>query len=162
MFSPCHLLSSNRPLCAFLFILSVLGVNDCSPCQSVIKQIFHFQKCIHINYYLFHLPANEFTAVKTTNARWAYQSMMCLCVCVWVWVWERERERERTCVRKVRCKQKLAWRWLCTRWCPAGQMVLVGRWVDNDVSPQCSNYLLLGPTHTRPHLRVHQSHIHTQ
>lgn len=30
-------------------------------------------------------------------------------------------------------------------WCSAGQMVLVGRWVNNDVSPQCSNYLLPGP-----------------
>ena len=35
--------------------------------------------------------------------------------------------------------------WLCMRWCSAGQMVLVGRWVNNDVSPQCGNYLLPGP-----------------
>lgn len=39
----------------------------------------------------------------------------------------------------------LVWCWLCVRWCSAGQMVLVGRWVNNDVSPQCSNYLLPGP-----------------
>lgn len=32
--------------------------------------------------------------------------------------------------------------WLRRRWRSAGQMVLLGRWVNNDVSPQCSNYLL--------------------
>lgn len=42
-------------------------------------------------------------------------------------------------------------------WCSAGQMVLVGRWVNNDVSPQCSNYLLPGPC-CSPHRLC--AHIH--
>lgn len=65
----------------------------------------------------------------------------------------------------------LVWCWLCMRWFSAGQMVLVGRWVNNDVSPQCSNYPLLGPLcslcalHKRMHalinhIRLHTAHAH--
>lgn len=54
--------------------------------------------------------------------------MACMCVGGWVEL------------SLVRCR-------LCIRWSPAGQMVLVGRWVNNDVSPQRSNYLSLHGLH---------------
>ena len=103
------------------------------------------------------LPASCVIREKTAYCREKKKKKRRVIEDRWRERWSDERCPISQCSRRwmvcVWVELSLVWCWLCMRWCSAGQMVLVGRWVNNDVSPQCSNYLLLGP-HGRMHARI--------